>query len=342
MKKMVNLLTFVCLTQIYQLESTEYLIKTFNGPIKNLTACGFFGDAVAIPSDDNALTLRYLDNDDSITLTKGSSMIKACCASRSGNYFATGDYAGMLSIYEVPSQKIVDNNLGKDAFQKIAFSGDDTTCLTLSWGNAIEAYRIKDGDRVFYKKPSEQVVTFSPGPNQTKLGVAFKDHAELWTIDEFSGHTVDANLDHDGGIVYALDYNLDGKSIASGSHDSVKIWETESGKPLSTIRGLRGICAPLSHSPDGNYLAVGSFDETITVYDLRNMQDAVVLAGHGGGADALAWKAGGTELVSCSNRDKTVKVWDIRKPVGKLCRWRQLLKKCRELTSRCLPCVAAE
>lgn len=105
-------------------------------------------------------------------------------------------------------------------------------------------------------------------------------------------------------------FSADGAAIASGSYEnSVKVWETASGKERFTLLGHAGPVWAVAFSPDGAILASGGTDRSIRLWDLAGGVPAGVMEGHTGDVNALAWTPDGATLVS-SGSDGTVRVWD--------------------------------
>src|SRR5262249_6837511 len=66
----------------------------------------------------------------------------------------------------------------------------------------------------------------------------------------------------------------------------------------------------LTYSPDGRYLAAGSFDRTVVVWDAARMGLAVRLGPHGGVVEALAFTPDSKALVTAS-ADGFLRLWSI-------------------------------
>lgn len=62
-------------------------------------------------------------------------------------------------------------------------------------------------------------------------------------------------------------------------------------------------------SPNGKYIASGSFDKTIQLWDASNGQNIRVYKGHMQRIQALAWSPDSTRIASCSD-DATIHIWD--------------------------------
>jgi WD40 repeat protein len=123
----------------------------------------------------------------------------------------------------------------------------------------------------------------------------------------------------------------DGRLVASPGRDDaaaepiVKIWDvdwdatTSNDKPpLHILRGHAGYVWKVTFSPDGRYLASGSWDSTIKVWDLKpdaktkKLLEPVTLRGHAGFIYGLAFSPDGRRLAtgSGSARHGEVRVWD--------------------------------
>jgi WD40 repeat protein len=66
--------------------------------------------------------------------------------------------------------------------------------------------------------------------------------------------------------ITCLSFSPDGKLLASASHDkTVKVWSTETGKCIKTIRGHTATIRTCAFSPDGQFIGTGSVNRLIIV-----------------------------------------------------------------------------
>jgi WD40 repeat protein len=111
--------------------------------------------------------------------------------------------------------------------------------------------------------------------------------------------------------VSSVVFGPDGQWLASGSLDNtVKIWETATGRELRTLVGHIGPVKAIARSADGNWLASGGNDKTIRIWKVESGQDVRVLTGHNGSVEAVAYSSDGRQLASGST-DNTIKLWDV-------------------------------
>jgi WD40 repeat protein len=94
------------------------------------------------------------------------------------------------------------------------------------------------------------------------------------------------------------------------------LWDTATGFPVRVLHWHRKPVTVLAFSPDGRWLATGSKDQTISIWDVeRGLWDAVmavhehVLRGHEAPLTALAFAPDGAWLASAA-ADGTIRLWN--------------------------------
>lgn len=100
--------------------------------------------------------------------------------------------------------------------------------------------------------------------------------------------------------------------LVSASDDfTLYLWDpVNSSTPISRLLGHQKLVNCVSFSPNGCYIASGSFDNTIRIWDGFKGNFISKLIGHVGPVFQLAWSSDSRFLVSCS-KDTTLKLWDI-------------------------------
>lgn len=104
--------------------------------------------------------------------------------------------------------------------------------------------------------------------------------------------------------------------LATGSGDkTARIWDTDTGTPLHTLKGHTGWVLGVAWAPDGSRLASCSMDGSVRVWDpTTGKAVGAPLAGHAKPALQMAWEPyhlwrDGTPRLASASKDATVRIW---------------------------------
>ncbi|MBL9102329.1 MAG: pentapeptide repeat-containing protein [Myxococcales bacterium] len=111
------------------------------------------------------------------------------------------------------------------------------------------------------------------------------------------------------GAVTAVTWSPDGRSLASASDDSVRIWDAASGACLSFLLGHKNVVQSVAWSPDGRRLASASEDKSVRIWDAASGACLFCLQDHENAVWSVAWSPDGRYLASASD-DNSVRIWD--------------------------------
>uniref|UniRef100_G3PF97 Bromo domain-containing protein n=1 Tax=Gasterosteus aculeatus aculeatus TaxID=481459 RepID=G3PF97_GASAC len=113
--------------------------------------------------------------------------------------------------------------------------------------------------------------------------------------------------------VYCVTFDRTGRRIFTGSDDClVKIWGTDDGRLLATLRGHAAEISDMTVSYENTMIAAGSCDKTIRVWCLQTCAPLAVLEGHAASITSLQFSplcCGSKRYLSSTGADGTICFW---------------------------------
>ena len=196
----------------------------------------------------------------------------------------------------------------------LAFRPDNAE-VAASGYHEINFWRVADGtldrrlrglaERVYevaYSPDGRWMATASGDPGQ--LGAV-----KLWLAEPGGGKPV-RDLLESGDCLFAVAFSPDGKQVAAAGADrTIRIWEVETGKGMTTIEDHADWIFDLAFSPDGKRIASASRDKTSKVFDVAKKESVATFPGHAQAVYTVAFSPDG-KTVATGGEDNQVRVWD--------------------------------
>jgi WD40 repeat protein len=85
-------------------------------------------------------------------------------------------------------------------------------------------------------------------------------------------------------------FSADGRTLASGSWKTIKLWEVATGRELRTLGGHSEAVNSVAFSADGKTLASGSYDNTVKLWEVATGRELRTLSGHSGSVNSVAFR----------------------------------------------------
>ncbi|KAM6970663.1 bromodomain and WD repeat-containing protein 3-like [Aplochiton taeniatus] len=113
--------------------------------------------------------------------------------------------------------------------------------------------------------------------------------------------------------VYCVVFDRTGRRIFTGSDDClVKIWSTDDGRLLATLRGHAAEISDLAVNYENTLIASASCDKVIRVWCLRTSAPVIVLQGHSASITSIQFSPAATGTIrymASTGADGTVCFW---------------------------------
>ena len=105
-------------------------------------------------------------------------------------------------------------------------------------------------------------------------------------------------------------FSPDGTTIATASNTTIRLWNTKTGREISSLNSHSQPITTLAISPNGQTLVSASEDRTIKLWNLATGQEIRTLGGHSRGINTIVFSVDG-HILADSSRDRTIKLWNL-------------------------------
>jgi WD40 repeat protein len=113
-------------------------------------------------------------------------------------------------------------------------------------------------------------------------------------------------------LCYAIGFDRSSKFVATGGGEGaedVHLLDVKKGELVHVFSGHQNVVICVAFSPDGQFLASGSADDDVIIWNLRMRKKHAILKGHRGEVLSVSFSPDSKHLASAS-MDGTACVWE--------------------------------
>jgi hypothetical protein len=240
--------------------------------------------------------------------------------SPSGKFFARGDVGGMVSLWDLATQKQrrfwqgdAASDMGSVAFSP---NGRLLAGACRSGEGTVKVWQVATGNQVrtFAGQPGDsRCLAFSPDGKllaTASLGT-HGGQVQLWELKTLrTGKEKQPPLPGRAGRVSCLAFSRDGKTLAAGMDKAIRVWDLEAGKQLPALVGVPRPATSLVFGPLGKRLySTHEDDVMVRAWSLGKRQPRQPVPHTSEVRSAVLSRDGKT--LAAAGKDGTVVLWNI-------------------------------
>jgi WD40 repeat protein len=206
-----------------------------------------------------------------------------------------------------------------DYVASVDVSADGTLAVTTCDDGVVRVWSLADARVVAETRLDNQVVNAARfAPDSSRVLITSWEAGRVWQWNpQTDGElltTLEPTVDFDkiGGLLWSAEYTPDGQRIVTIGGNDARLWSLDAGDPRTVLRfSPHGAVAAVAVSPDGQWLATGSWDTTAKLWDVATGRVVrKLVGGHTGYVNSVAFSPDGNWLATAGD-DGVVRVWNV-------------------------------
>jgi len=277
------------------------------------------GHLLASGGDDGLIRLWDSQNGIQVQQLSGQSgMVYSLDWSPDGRVLASGYADGSILLWkpEMPEPDIHAQRISGHAnwVTGLAFSPDSTQLASTGHDGTLKLWQMEGGSclQTFFRPMVRGMrVAWSPDGRTIASG-EWDGTIFLWDIVQ--GKARACLRTGDDNLIASIAFTPDSRTLLSSSAGFLQMWDVERAQCLRTIDCYLNILTSIDWSPNGRFIAGGSFD--VILWEIALVPSQSVWRGHHDAVQGVAWSPNGQLLASAAN-DGHIGLWN---PTTGVCR----------------------
>jgi len=267
----------------------------------DVESVSFSPDGQWIASASSYCTVKVwsVESGECVTTLKGhSSDVTSVSFSPDGQWIASGSDDNTVKVWSVESGECVTTLEGhSSAVYSVSFSPDGQWIASGSDDKTVKVWSVESGEYVL--GPECEIRARIKRPLKLAVDAKIEARWKARTGTYYPGKVVSRNE-------IEATYNV----LFDDGDTRDEIPECEIRARVRTLEGHSWSVYSVSFSPDGQWIASGSYDNTVKVWSVKSGECVTTLEGHSFAVWSVSFSPDGT-LIASGSFDKTVKVWSV-------------------------------
>ncbi len=246
-----------------------------------------------------------------LTLIENAGPVWGVAASPDGSRIAAGGNDWKVRLFDGSTGDLLHElERHQNWVYSVAFSPDGTRLVSGGRDRTMQIWDPATGERITGSRTNGEVfrIAFSPDGRHFATGGFYSAIGQVWDTATGAQHFL---LEGHHTRLRSLAYSPDGRWLASGDANGlVLIRDPSNGLSLLQLGGIRGEALSMAFPPARPYLALGTSEGEIRIWNVeRERLEAVWMAHSGGGVWGLVY-SGDASLIISAGLDGIITLWD--------------------------------
>ncbi len=292
--------------------STGEVMSTFAAHANNIKTIKYFpnGKLLVSHGEDNNVCLWNADTGEFVrNFRDDTSNVTSIDISRDSKKLAIINSKGTLTLWNSQTGEKIKTISKVTKLNSVQYSPDGKTfACDVGENGTMLLFDAEAGELLHnLKMPGIRTCENDFGYSPDGCTLAVSNGFEIFLYDVNSGELQSTNKGFAEVLYDGITFNPNENQLTSYSY-IVGIWDLNHYKLQKTIE-TNGMVSVVTYSPDGKTMAIGNYDDTISLWDLTKWEIIYTLEGHTDCITSVEFSPD-SKVIASACCDNTIKMWD--------------------------------